>query len=87
MRRISDRLTCRLREWRTSNGFSLADVADLSGYSVPTLSRIERGIFLPKAQTKLRIARSLGVPMRDLFDPDPDLPPITDEAAQVGGQS
>jgi transcriptional regulator with XRE-family HTH domain len=61
----------RLRRWRLDAGLSLAEVSDLVGVAAPVLSRVERGIGGLKPLTKVRIARSLGVPIRDLFEIDP----------------
>ncbi len=60
----------RLRAWRVAAGFTLDDVSGLSGVSTAMLSRGERGerVFAPA--TKVRLARSLGVAVADLFEPD-----------------
>lgn len=57
----------RLRQWRAEMDFSLAETSGLTGYSVPMLSRIERGERCPSAKAKVVIARRLGVPVSDLF--------------------
>jgi transcriptional regulator with XRE-family HTH domain len=60
----------RLFAWRREKGLSLAEVADLTGYSEAMLSRAERGqrVFSPMA--RVRLARCLRVSIADLFDPD-----------------
>lgn len=58
----------RLRLWRLEQGFLLADVAGLTGLSVSLLSRVERGERGLRAETKVRMARCLGVPVNALFD-------------------
>jgi transcriptional regulator with XRE-family HTH domain len=63
--------TSKLRVWRLRQGLSLEDVADLTGYSIPMLSRAERGERAFSALGKVRVARSLDVRVRDLFDIDP----------------
>jgi transcriptional regulator with XRE-family HTH domain len=62
------RLTNRLRRWRASNGLTLEEVADLTGFSAAMFSRAERGerCFAPLA--KVRVARALGVRVADLFE-------------------
>jgi transcriptional regulator with XRE-family HTH domain len=62
-------LMTRLRRWRTDRGLSLAEVADLTGYSEAMISRAERGerVFSPMA--RVRVARRLGVPIAELFEP------------------
>lgn len=58
----------RLKTWRTSNGLSLDDIADLTGLSKAMLSRVERGQRRLAGLTKAHVARCLDVPIRDLFD-------------------
>lgn len=58
-----------LRQWRTQNGLTLAEVAGLSGIHISAISRIERGIIKPRVRTKLRIARALGARVDALFPP------------------
>jgi len=63
--------------WRGDHGYTLEEVADLTGLSVPMLSRVERGQRSLKPATKVRVARRLGVPIRDLFDVE-DLNEVAD---------
>jgi transcriptional regulator with XRE-family HTH domain len=56
-----------LREWRERHGWSLADVSGLTGLSKSYLSRIERGQREPTPAVKVRMARSLGAAVADLF--------------------
>jgi DNA-binding XRE family transcriptional regulator len=58
----------KIRRWRQREGLTLAEVSGLTGLSVAMLSLVERGQrrLLPK--TKVRVARRLGVPLRELFD-------------------
>lgn len=58
----------RLRQWRTDSGLTLAEVSDLTGLAAPVLSRVERGLAGLRPMTKVRIARALGVAVRDLFE-------------------
>lgn len=58
----------RLGQWRAENGLSLREVADLTGVSVAMLNRAERGERHLAPLTKVKIARRLGSPVRDLFD-------------------
>ncbi|NJP28077.1 helix-turn-helix transcriptional regulator [Microbispora sp. SCL1-1] len=57
-----------LRAWRLANGLSLQDVSDLSGISVSMISRVERGQKRLSPLTKAKVARRLGVRIRDLFE-------------------
>lgn len=74
-------LTTRLRAWRTEQGFSLQEMADLTGVSTAMLSRLETGGRAASARTKVLMARRLSVPIRTLFEVEPlDLGP--EEEAQ-----
>jgi transcriptional regulator with XRE-family HTH domain len=65
---LKKQLGNRLRQWRLEKGFLLEDVAGLTGVSIAMLSRVERGERQLKPETKVRIARRLGVRVADLFD-------------------
>lgn len=69
---MTDRLKNRLRVWRIEAGWTLEEMADLTGYSVSQLSRAERGERNLSPAAKVRISRCLGVPIRDLFELDLD---------------
>lgn len=58
-----------MRSWRAAAGFTLEDVAGLTGYSTAMLSRAERGERTLSPQAKVHIARSLGVSVAELFPP------------------
>lgn len=58
----------RLRLWRTDNGLSLDELADLTGMCKSMLSRVERGERGLSAVAKVKIARRLDVAVRDLFE-------------------
>jgi transcriptional regulator with XRE-family HTH domain len=58
----------RLRLWRVRNGLTEAEIADLTGLSESMVSLTERGLRRLAPLTKARVARCLGVPIRDLFD-------------------
>ncbi|MEY2451480.1 MAG: Helix-turn-helix domain [Acidimicrobiaceae bacterium] len=58
----------RLSEWRELNGFTLAEISDLTGLSTSMISLVERGKRRLAPATKVTVARRLGVPIRDLFD-------------------
>ena len=50
-----------LKDWRTRNGFTLEELSDVTGYSVPMLSRLERGERNISALSRIALARRLGV--------------------------
>lgn len=58
----------KLREWRLARGWTLQETAFLAGCSVSHLSLAERGKRGLSPQTKVRMARNLGVDLGDLFD-------------------
>jgi transcriptional regulator with XRE-family HTH domain len=68
-----------LRRWRLKQGWSGYELADIAGISTAMVSMIETGERNPGPTTKIRIARALGVRVRDLFPP-PE-PPTDDEVA------
>ena len=57
-----------LRRWRHEQDLSLNEVSDLTGVSVATLSRVERGQRSLAPLTRVKVARRLGVAVRDLFE-------------------
>ena len=61
----------RLRSWRFQEGYSLAEVSDLTGVSQSMWSRCERGQRQFSPKTKVAIARRLGVAVGELFELEP----------------
>ena len=59
----------RLREYREMEGWSLTDAHGLTGYSVPHLSRVERGERHLTPAGMVHVARCFGCRVEDLFDP------------------
>ena len=59
--------TSRLREWRQTAGYTLEEVGALAGISTAMLSRAERGERVLSPGAKVRLSRSLGVALRELF--------------------
>jgi len=62
-----ERLT-KIRRWRQREGLTLAEMSDLTGVSVAMFSLVERGQRTLSPMTRVKVARRLGVPLRDLFD-------------------
>lgn len=56
-----------VREFRKARGITVADLATATGLSVGMLSKIENGAISPSLTTLQAVARSLGVPITDLF--------------------
>jgi transcriptional regulator with XRE-family HTH domain len=65
---VPDVLTNKLRVWRAQNALTVEELADLCGLSPAMVSRVERGERRLAPLTKARVARCLGVPIRELFD-------------------
>jgi len=53
--------------WRQKNRLALEDIADLTGFSISMLSRVERGERNLSPKAKVLMAKRLGVRIRDLF--------------------
>lgn len=64
-------LETKFRTWRKQHDLSLEDVSGLSGVSVAMLSRVERGLRTLAPLTKVKVARRLGVAVKDLFEVEP----------------
>lgn len=72
-----------LRKLRTDRGLILQDLADHSGISRATLSRIENGEVSPTAETLGRLATALALPLSQLLAPmEPNFPPLVRRAEQ-----
>lgn len=61
----------KLWAWRTGQGFSQQESADLAGCSLSMWSRAERGERVFSPTMKVAIARRLGVSVADLFEVEP----------------
>ena len=72
-----------LRKLRTDRKLRLQDLAEHSGVSRATLSRIENGDVSPTAETLGRLASALALPLSQLLAPmEPDFPPLVRHADQ-----
>ncbi|QCO08138.1 XRE family transcriptional regulator [Azospirillum brasilense] len=62
-----------LRTLREQRNLTQEDLAELIDRSVQAVSKMERGLTLPKLETLIRISEKLNVPLRELvsaFDPN-----------------
>lgn len=57
----------RLREWRLRRGESLYTLADKAGVHFTTIVRIEQGRLSPTVAMLGKLAKALGIGIRDLF--------------------
>ncbi len=58
----------RLQALRVDLDITQEKLADDVGLTVESISNIERGIFGPKFENLEKIARSLNIPVKELFD-------------------
>ncbi|MFC4224629.1 helix-turn-helix domain-containing protein [Lysinibacter cavernae] len=65
---VLDAVGPRIRAMRTSRHLTLAELADTTGISVSTLSRLESGQRRANLELLLPLAREFGVPLDDLVD-------------------
>ena len=56
-----------LKKWRELRGWSLRQLGQRSGVSFANISNIETGKLDPRLSTLERLARALGISLRDLF--------------------
>ena len=68
----------RLRSIRQRRGFTLTQVADATGQSVSTLSRLESGLRKPRLDLLVPLARTYQVPLDELVG----VPPASDPRVQ-----
>jgi putative transcriptional regulator len=63
----SPELGNRLKEERTRQGRTQAELAELVRVSRKTINTVENGVFVPSALLALRLARALGTTVERLF--------------------
>ncbi len=56
-----------LKETRKNRGISQKDIAYATGFSIKTISRIERGEQDPSAEFMLRVTTYFGLMVEDMF--------------------
>lgn len=69
--RTLDAVGPRLKQLRQRRGITLTDLADETGISVSTLSRLEAGLRRPTLEQLLPLARTHGVTLDELVDAPP----------------
>ena len=57
----------KIRELRLKKGYTLRQVAEMTGLSIPLLSQVENNAVSPPVATLLRVARALGVGIGHFF--------------------
>ncbi len=68
MGRLKKQFGERLQELRQRAGISQEQLADAIGVTVISVSNMERGIFGPRFDNLEKIARTLKVPVKTLFE-------------------
>lgn len=72
---IGKQIGRRIKEFRESRGLTQAQLAQLSGKSVETISNFERGKVVTGLHTLDQLARLLNVRIKDFFDDEGGIPP------------
>ncbi len=67
---ISKKLGQRIKELRESKNISQLKLAEELNMEASNLSKIERGIQIPKEESLIKLANALNVSIKDLFDYD-----------------
>lgn len=65
----------RIKEFRESRGLTQAQLAQLLGKSIETISNFERGKVVTSIHTLEQLARLLNVRIKDFFDDEGGIPP------------
>lgn len=65
---IKKQLGLRIASLRKEVGLTQENLAEKADYSVEFISFVERGINAPSVEGCERIAKALGIPLKDLFD-------------------
>jgi len=63
-----DRLSKNVRRIRTERGLTQEQVADAGGLALSDVGRIERGQRDPGVRVLVRVARGLGISVKELLD-------------------
>jgi putative transcriptional regulator len=64
---MADRLHNNLREVRSAQSLTQAELAERVGVSRKTINTVENGVFVPSTMLALKLARALGKPVEYLF--------------------
>lgn len=64
---MAERLANRIKELRSDQGLTQAELAERCQVTRKTVNTVENGVFVPSALLALRLARALNVPVEQLF--------------------
>lgn len=73
---IGRKIGARIKEFREARGLTQAQLADILGKSIETISNFERGKVLTSIHTLEQLARHLGVAVKDFFSDEPPAPMV-----------
>ncbi len=68
MGEISKKLGLRIKELRENRGLTQLGLAEILNMEASNLSKIERGVQIPKEESLEKISKALDVELKDLFD-------------------
>lgn len=68
MGEIAKKLGLRIKELRENRGLTQLKLAELLDMEASNLSKIERGVQIPKEESLAKLTQALNVNIRDLFD-------------------
>lgn len=68
MGEISKKLGLRIKELREKQGYTQLKLAEILNMEASNLSKIERGVQIPKEESLEKLAQAFNVNLRDLFD-------------------
>lgn len=64
---MAERLANRIKELRSDQGLTQAELAERCQVTRKTVNTVENGVFVPSALLALKLARALDVPVEQLF--------------------
>ncbi len=64
---MSERLSNRIKDFRSDHGLTQAELAERVGVTRKTVNTVENGVFVPSAVLALKLAKALGVSVEQLF--------------------
>jgi len=68
MGEISKNLGLRIKELREKRGFTQLRLAEILNMEASNLSKIERGVQIPKEESLEKLVQALDIEVKDLFD-------------------
>lgn len=79
---IGKQVGARIKQFREARGLTQAQLADILGKSIETISNFERGKVLTSIHTLEQLARHLNVAVKDFFTDEAPAPMATDDLSK-----